>query len=315
MSRWSLTLALPLFAIAAPAVAQPDDLDSWSGFYVGADLGLSSGKLHASGTDSVFQLTNIDPPGTQPLTIVPGRTLDYSGSDHQSDVLYGATAGFLFGSGNWLFGVEGDAHGPRDSGSLIQSSPKPATALEPNGTLTVARDARISWDWSVRARAGYTWGPSMMYAAGGVAQTRLRLRGDDTYFVPTGLAGGGSTFTPPTIGPVVISSNEHGTLTGWTAGIGGEHHVASHISIGLDGRYTDYGSQTIDLAGCDPNSTGLAQCGNATISGAGTLTFPAGTNPATISPNSASPYPGAAPGVTRVSLNEWRLSMRIIFRF
>ncbi|MBV9883273.1 MAG: porin family protein [Sphingomonadaceae bacterium] len=299
-----------VLALTMPTMA---GAQNWSGFYLGADVGVSSGKLHAGGADSVFQLTNINPPGSQPLTVVPGTTIAYSASDHRTGFVYGGTAGFLIQTGNWLFGLEGDGHGPRNSGAVSVAVAKPATSLEPPGTVTINRDARISWDWSARGRIGYSWGPSMIYAAGGVAGARIRLRGADTYLVPAGNAApsaGNAPFATPTIGPVVIASSQRGTLTGWTAGVGGEHQVASHVSIGLDARYSDYGKHNVDLGTCIPNTA----CPNATVSG-GTITFPAGTSPGSISLGTSDAYPGASPGVTRISLNEWRLSARLIFRF
>ena len=310
MARWCLPLASLALALPAPARAQPGDADGWAGFYVGVDVGLSSGKLHASGADSVFQLTNINPPGAQPLTVVPGTTVAYDESGRRSGFLYGGTAGYQFNAGNWLFGIEGDVHGPRNSGDLLVTAPKPATSLEPAGTYTVSRSARISRDWAVRGRIGYAWGPAMIYASGGVTGARVRLHGVDGYSIPAGAGAGSSAFMPGPVGPILIASSVRGTLTGWTAGFGGEHQVASHVSIGLDARYSDYGSRTVDFGTCIPNT----QCAGATVTGS-TITFPAGTAPASISLGTTDAYPGASPGVTRISLNEWRLSARLIFRF
>ncbi len=310
MTRWCLPLASLALALPTSALAQPADPGSWSGFYVGADLGLSSGKLHASGNDEIFQLTNVNPPGSQPLTVVPGTTIAYSASDRRTGFVYGGIVGFQFQTGSWLFGLEGDGHGPRDSGAVTVATMKPATALEPPANITIVRDARISRDWSVRGRIGYGFGSTMIYAAGGIAGARVRLLGEDSYQTPAGASAGSSAFAPGPFGPITIASSVRGTLTGWTAGLGGERRVTSHISIGLDGRYNDYGSRTIDLGTCIPGATTCT----ATVTG-GTITFPAGTSPASISLNSTDAYPGASPGVTRVSLSEWRLSARLIFRF
>lgn len=316
MTRWFLPLAAVALALPAPALAQSDDPAGWAGFYVGVDLGLASGKLRTSGADSVQQLTNINPPGPQPITVVPGYTQNFSGSDRRSGLLYGATAGFMLRSGNWLFGLEGDGHGPRDAGSFSASFAKFQTVLEPAGTLTIVRDARISWDWSVRGRVGYTWGPSMVYAAGGVASARIRLRGDENLLVPAGNgspSGGNPPFANPGYGPISETVTYRGTQTGWTAGLGGEHRMSRHISLGLDARYSDYGNRNYDLTGCAVGSSGL--CRNVTLSGQSTITFPAGTTPATITRGTQDPYPGTSENGTRVSLNEWRLSARLIFRF
>ena len=263
MTRWSMLLAACVFALPAPSLAQTRDLNGWSGFYVGIDLGLASGKLHASGSDDVFQVTNINPPGPQPLTVVPSTSFTYAGSDRQMGLLYGATAGFLVRSGHWLFGAEADGHGSRDAGAVSTSFAKPATILEPASRIDVARAARISWDWSVRARAGYTWGPGMIYVAGGVASARVRLRGEDSYTQPGGNAApnlsGGGPVVSPAFGPISETVTYRGTLTGWTAGMGGERRLSRHISIGLDGRYTDYGNRVFDLSGCTVAASGLCR--------------------------------------------------------
>lgn len=311
MSRWSVSLILPLFGLSAPAVAQSSDQSDWSGLYVGVDLGLSSGRLRATGADPVFQLTNINPPGAQPLTVVPGTTVSYDDSGRQSGFIYGGVAGFSFNSGNWVLGIEGDAHGPRDSGDMTVTAPKPATALEPAGTYTISRSARISWDWSARGRIGYAWGPTMIYASGGVAGARVRLHGVDGYSIPAGASAGSGAFAPGPFGPITIASSARGTLTGWTASFGGERRLGGKVSLGLDARYSDYGSHNVDFGGCVPN----AGCANGSTITGNTITFPAGTTPASISLGTTDAYPGASPGATRVSLNEWRLSARLIFHF
>lgn len=317
MTRWSLPLAALALALPAPAMAQPANPGGWSGFYIGLDVGLASGKLRASGSDFVQQVTNINPPGPQPLTVVPGYFQNFSGSDRQSGLLYGATAGFMVRTGNWLLGIEADGHGSRNAGAYSATFAKPPTILEPAGTVSVIRDANISWDWSARGRIGHIWGPSMIYAAGGVASAHVRLRGEDTYLVPAGTAApnGNGGVVSPTIGPVTIANSGRGTLTGWTAGVGGERRVSRHVSIGLDARYTDYGSRAIVLPDCFVNSISQNQCAGATVISGGTITFPAGTAPATISPSGNDAYPFITPDDTRVSLNEIRVSARLIFRF
>lgn len=312
-------------ALVTPAIAGAQVPADWSGFYVGVDLGAASGKLHASGADTIDQLSNVNPPGPQPLTVVPASSVGYSGSDRKADILYGATAGFLVRSGTWLFGLEADAHGPRDAGAFTTTSPLPTTILAPAGTATVARDARISWDWSARARIGHFWGPNMAYAAGGYASARMRLRGEDIFATPAGNAAppaGNPPFAAPAFGPIAIAVTQRDTMSGWTAGVGGEHRMARHLSLGLDARYTDFGSRTYSLApGCAtgsgyyPQAVARGECANATARGVDTVTYPAGTSPASTGANSSEIYPGALPGPTRVSLTEWRLAARLIFRF
>jgi outer membrane immunogenic protein len=313
MTRWYLPLAAFALALPAPALAQTDDPGSWSGFYVGGEVGLGSGKLHASATDNIFQLSNEHPaaPGSpnNPLIVVPSTTRGFAGSDSQSGLLYGAFAGGQIQTGHVVLGIEADAHGGRDAGSFSLASTLPPTLLAPTSNLTQARDLRINYDWSVRARLGIVTGQSLIYATGGVAQARVRVTGEDSFSTPAGAAAAEippvPTFQSPAIGPVVVTFSEHARLTGWTAGLGGERRIGRHLGIGLDARYADYGSRVIDFH-CGFQSARNGTCGSYATPPIVIYGVTHGANDTT---------PGAEPGPTRVSLNEWRLSARLIFRF
>lgn len=301
-----------LAALATPAVAEAQV--NWSGFYVGGEAGAANARLKVSGTDLIFQLSNEHPgpPGTpiNPLIVVPGTSRDYSGSDNQISLLYGGFAGAQLQTGSLVLGLEGDFHGGRNAGRFSTSQTIPSTLLAPPSTLTQARDLRIRYDWSARARIGIATGSSLLYGTGGIAQTRVRLTGEDSYLTPAGPAApsgfaGQPTFQSPTIGPVVTTFTRNARLTGWTAGLGGEQRIAPHFSLGLDGRYVNYGSHTISFD-CSFQSARTGSCGSYS------------TPPIVIygrTHDSTDTTPGAEPGPTRVSLSEWRLAARLIFRF
>jgi opacity protein-like surface antigen len=249
LRHWIAAAAALLTASAASAQT------NWTGFYVGGEAGGANARLKVSSTDFIFQLSNEHPapPGSpnNPLIVVPGTTRDLAGSDDQLSLLYGGFSGGQFQLGTIVLGIEGDIHGSRNAGRFSVQQSIPSTLLAPPSTLTQSRDLRISYDWSARARLGVVAGQSLLYATGGIAQTRIRLTGEDTYLTPAGAAAPETppvqTFQSPTIGPVVTTFTRSARLTGWTAGLGGEHPIASHLSLGLEARYLDFGSHLIDF--------------------------------------------------------------------
>jgi opacity protein-like surface antigen len=311
LSRWLAAVA----ALVIPGLAGAQAPARWSGVYVGADAGGANARLKASGTDTIYQLTNVTagPPGTpsNPLIVIPGTSRSFAGRDDQIAPLYGAFAGGQLQLGTFVIGVEGDLHGPRDAGNVSVTQTVPATRLAPPSTVIQMRDLRIRYDWSARARLGVATGGSLLYATGGIAQTRLRLIAQDSFFTPAGAAAPAipptPTFQSPTIGPVVITTTQHDRLTGWTAGLGGERRLGRHLSLGLDARYVDYGSHIIAI-NCPAQDSRTGRCTNSTFSSPPVIIY--GRTHDTTDTD-----PMAEPGPTRISLTEWRLAARLIFRF
>jgi opacity protein-like surface antigen len=310
MMRWILgTITAAIFAWPMAAAAQDTD---WSGLYVGGEIGASRSHQSVSGTDDHIQLSNVLVPG-RGLVVVPGTTISYSQRGRTTSVLYGGFAGGQIQTGSLILGLEADLHGPRDLASSMTVAAVPATILAPGSTATISRSARTSYDWSVRARFGTSLGRSMIYATGGIAGARIRLRGVDSFTTsagPAATSGNIAAFNSPAIGPVVIAASSRASMTGWTAGLGGEHQLSRSFGIGLEARYTDFGTRDLALAdGCSPASVASGQCGGATRSAPAIVVNGNTLNPAT------DVTPGAVPGQTRASLSEWRLAARLVLRF
>lgn len=295
--------------LGTPALAQDRD---WAGFYVGVDAGMASGRLRGSGADDHSQLSNVVVPG-RGIVVVPATSIGFTGSDRRTDFVYGGLAGAQWQTGSVILGIEGDLHGPRDMAAFAAAQTVPATILAPASNSEISRSARSSYDWSIRGRLGFDLGRNMLYAAGGIVSARVRLNGTDSFTTPAGAAatgGGIAAFNSPAIGPVVVSASERATMTGWTAGVGGEHRLSRRLGIGLDARYNDYGSRTFALAeSCSVAAVAQGQCANASRTSPPIVVNGATLNPAT------DVTPGTVPGSTRVSLNEWRLTARLIFAF
>ena len=279
-----------LFLAAAPAAAQ--ESGDWSGFYAGVEGGGVRERLSVRAIDQVNQYTNINPPGAAPLTVVPGTTVALAARGRDTSLLYGGVAGYQFQSGRAVFGIEGDVRGGGTSVVAESTAQMPLTLLAPASTVTLGREAKSRYQWSLRARIGYDAGSTLFYATGGLAGAHVRLRADNSYTIPAGNAG--NPLQPfPAQGPFLVTARETRDLLGWTAGIGVEQRVGPHLRLGLEARYSDYGSKTFDLA-------------NAAQTNAGT---PA---PA---PFTAVSGEGAYPGPTRVHLTAAQIAVRAVFAF
>ncbi len=103
----------------------------WRGLYAGVQAG--------------HRWTNTEAPGSGLTSLTP-RGLQF-----------GAHLGHNFQSGNIVYGLEGD---------LMLGS---ASASTTSGATTLSM--KDSWTSSLRARAGYSFGPALLYATGGVALT------------------------------------------------------------------------------------------------------------------------------------------------
>ncbi len=117
----------------APVYAAP--IYNWTGIYVGAHIGAAFG-----GDDGV-------------TTTIPGLT----SSNRDASFLGGGQIGadYQFAP-NWVVGVEGQISGISNNDRTFTDG------------VDSLRD-RSDWLASVTGRLGYTWGPGMIYAKGGVA--------------------------------------------------------------------------------------------------------------------------------------------------
>ncbi len=172
----------------APVYAAP--VYNWTGIYVGAHLGA------AFGGDNGF------------ATTIPGLT----GSNRDAAFLGGGQLGadYQFAP-NWLVGIEGQISGLSNSDRTFS-----------NGVDSF-RD-RSDWLASVTGRLGYTWGPGLIYAKGGVA-----FRDDN------GLAA--------TVGflPAVTDRNS----TGYTVGGGFEYMFAPAWSAKVEYQYYNFDTTNV----------------------------------------------------------------------
>jgi outer membrane immunogenic protein len=137
----ALAADLPTVKGAPPAPAAPQF--SWTGFYVGGQLG-------GAWNSSEFGVAS-GPPAAPFLTDGGG-------------VIYGGQAGYNYQFGQFVIGVEGDF-----AGSTMVGNAQCSTVIGTN--------CRTSQDWlgSVRARVGAAFDRLLVFGDGGVAFTQYRF--------------------------------------------------------------------------------------------------------------------------------------------
>jgi outer membrane immunogenic protein len=127
---------------------------SWSGFYVGTQLGYGWGHSH-------------DNYGSGPTSGSPSTTPSTTGDTIKLDGLMGGVhAGVNWQRGSHVFGIEGD---------LIYSGIDGKTAIA-LGTLSFD----TGWQGSVRLRAGYAVDRTLFYLTGGLAVAEGKLTSSGT---------------------------------------------------------------------------------------------------------------------------------------
>lgn len=255
-----------------PLVALKKPFD-WSGFYIGGHLGgmLSDydfgpypedvdigQQFNEASTNSLFEL----PPASGVATFfVPERHETTDGS-----VIGGGQIGFQKQWGHWVFGVEGDFDRTSSSAtsfftdtassSIIDIGEGTSTEIQLLGDseFTARRKAEMNWTASARGRIGFAQGPLLFYGTGGVAWAEVRVWANDrvrtafTLDIDQGLVAPqqlqpGAGFIGTLTNQNISRSDE--TYVGWTGGGGIEIAVSDAVTVGLEYRHNDFGSETV----------------------------------------------------------------------
>jgi outer membrane immunogenic protein len=215
---WALAAAVSFAGVGAASAADmavkarpiPVPVYSWTGCYIG----LSAGAKGVQTRDTVnypvpapFVSTSLDLGRLEDVTWIGGGQV---GCNYQT--------------GNWVFGIEGDAHAQKwaVSSTLVGQSFPGFFAFGDTFEL------RSDWQASARGRVGYAVDRALFYVTGGAAFTEVRA-----YSSWVGVQG---------FRTALIATDDR-TLTGWTIGAGVEWAATNNITLGLEGRYSDYGTQ------------------------------------------------------------------------
>jgi outer membrane immunogenic protein len=192
---------------APPTKAPVVEAWSWTGVYVGANVGYSWGR-----SSSDLAINNF--PGGAPL-YATSTAFDLRG------VAGGVQVGVNWQSGIWVGGFEADIQGSGQKGSAGFACP--AAACNVRGTI----EQKLQWFGTLRARLGVTITPTVYaYGTGGLAYGSTSANGTITG------AGGVST---------TISNDDSTTGIGWTAGVGVEALLAGNWTGRIEYLYLDLG--------------------------------------------------------------------------
>jgi outer membrane immunogenic protein len=229
-STFAADMQMPVYKapVAVPAAW------SWTGFYVGADVG---GKWEG---DSWTATSLADAPvGTprSPIDTTSPRTYNTSG------VRGGLYAGYNWQASQYVFGIEANG-GFANANSTVAGFPGCTLAgctvgfgYPPNGLIAGGDLTTINmrWDASLRGRLGFLATPDLLlYGTGGVAFQNISV---------TGACGpAANSFQCNVPQPVPSTVTVTNTLVGWTAGAGLEWHAWGNWLLRGEYRYAGFGT-------------------------------------------------------------------------
>jgi outer membrane immunogenic protein len=237
-------LALPLAAEAAdlgPVRAAPvaapfaAPVFTWSGFYFGAHLG---GAWADRDSRVDFLAVNCSA-----CSLGETRSASFAGPDSSEGLFAGGLqAGYNWQSGNIVFGVEADGTLLSDSetenysiGSAALISAGLAAITDPPDGFVGQFKSEVDWMATARARIGFTTGPVLLYATGGLAAADVGITGSYLSLVAS----------PARIVPVAVDDSD--VRFGWTIGAGVEAAITSNLSAKVEYLYADFGDTTRQL--------------------------------------------------------------------
>jgi outer membrane immunogenic protein len=245
-------IGTPAFAADMPINAPPPpfapDYYSWTGWYVGGNVGYSWGS--AKSHFNVPPSSAPAPPGGAPITI-PGIPVTVA---QPEGVIGGGQVGYNWqASPNWVFGLETDLQASGERANPNQTNPfafgstftcnngAAVCFVAVTGATTTASEAKIAWFGTVRGRVGYAWSNLLLYGTGGLAYGRVSVSGT--------MAVSGTencTFCPQPPSPVPFGSTTafagSRVNVGWTLGGGIEGALWNNWTWKLEYLYMDLGT-------------------------------------------------------------------------
>ena len=187
-----VALAADLPAKAAPMVPAPPPAFTWTGFYIGGQVGGGWGD---------HTVTHVDASPTFPAGFVQN-------SINPTGPLGGVYGGYNYQWGQFVLGIDGDYSWADLTDRGSDHSPLIAGRV-------ASHDDKIKWVATVTGRVGYAWNNAMLFAKGGGAWA-----GFDSSSQVINAAGTPINFTSNSQtldGWVVGGGLEYGFLPNWTA--------------------------------------------------------------------------------------------------
>jgi outer membrane immunogenic protein len=236
-------------AVKARPPAPIPEVWSWAGFYLGVNLGGSWSDNSRTYTmpfttpGNIF--ANCGSPAGVPFPVLVGpNPFDLSTNcSRPSSFIGGGQIGYNWQAGTWVFGLEADGAWQRliqHSFTVFGSNPALGAPMGSVATDTAYFRSEQGALGTFRGRVGYSPGPWLVYATGGLAVGSVKHSFTEV------LAPGVSCPVAPSGG--CRTGNDDTTKVGWTVGAGVEWMFARNWSVGAEYLFVDLGSSTITLA-------------------------------------------------------------------
>ncbi len=240
-------LMASLALASGPAnAAPPTPIWSWTGYYVGANIGYSWGR--SNGT------VNFTDSASGALLSSAGTDFDLNG------VIGGGQVGYNWQRNDWIYGLEADIQGSGQKGSGTAICPGGSLGAPPGSLFSACAPGHIGdtapfnvaalpvvdtisqqldWFGTVRGRVGHTITPTVFpYVTGGLAYGEVST---------TNSVSGTNLIGPQqvngvTIVPVGASMSASNIQVGWTIGTGIEGVLSGRWSGKVEYLYVDLGT-------------------------------------------------------------------------
>jgi outer membrane immunogenic protein len=187
-----------------PPVFTPVPLFTWTGFYVGGDVGYAWGY---NTTDS---------------SVADGITGSAPYSSKPNGEIGGVHVGYNYQINQFVIGIEGDVVGS----NFNNTGNGYFTNVDGGPVAGVYTSTRIPIEGSIRGRLGYAWDRALFYVTGGAAFGDIEHQYNDPY------------------DEIGDPNNYRKTKVGYTVGGGVEYALSNNWSVRGEYRYTDYGHMT-----------------------------------------------------------------------
>jgi outer membrane immunogenic protein len=235
-----LGLAADMVVKAPPPPPAP--VYSWTGFYVGGNIGYSWGK--ASG--------DLNDPAIAFFSGLGSLPTSFSESLKPKGGIGGGQFGYNYQiNPTWVVGLEADLQASNEHASNSQSASTSGVFIGPGITgLTSSAvgttfDARISWFGTARARAGVLITPTtLLYGTGGLAFGGVKVSGSGGANISLTACIAGIGCIPTGSASGAFAFNQSKTNTGWTLGGGVEGALAGNWTWKAEYLYLNLGSES-----------------------------------------------------------------------
>ena len=213
---------LPAMAAdVAPSYIRPPPAWSWTGFYIGANVGW------AGSTDAVTNLGTDTGGGGLGTSLLNGG-IPGAINLNQTGFIGGGQVGYNWQvAPTWVVGIEADFEGSNAKGSNA------FTFLGGGGVLPITTTYSREFDWlgTIRGGFGYLWFPSLLSLRhGGLAYGENKIGTHGHARLDSRLPGEGGT-----------ANQTSNTSVGWTLGTGAEWRFAPAWSVRAEYLYVEFG--------------------------------------------------------------------------